>query len=624
MLTEENLFTSVNFETGKVNWRRISFDVNTIFAVNKILFTITNKNEIFAWNEDGYLHWNQILPLNTTKFLDYSSNSDSLHLIFENSAYFINFVDGQYKEAPLNIKFEPHKQHIITIDEKTNSIHYESNHLTLDKISSPIQRAFLGDCKEKICKCIVTLKDGSILFIKNEKIILTKDESLASIIQTEMIDFVSEKKKEFVELSFFQRITLQILWFKNLLNSQKQTSDKLGLNKTILVLTKFGKLFGISSSNGNILWSKYYEGLIRIYFFNNQIYGVLKSSIIELNTDGEIIETSIVGEIKNSYLSKQGIILETNNGYSIFPKQSNFKINYFKVSDHDVYGYILENGKEKIEWRMNFNATIISNQRVSNSKVYSQLKVFGDFNTHIKKLNENMFAISTQDLTGKNPILTIYLIDGEKGEVIDSFTHYNARGPIKIILDENFLAYHFENSKTKKYQITTHELFYENRYSQSFNLPIAVKIISTTKTNKGITSKMFLFGLENDKILGIPKNILDPRRPLGPPSTGDQEEFLNTYEPNIPIIGTSFVTYNQTIYNLRQIDTYPTTLESSCHVIAYGTDLFYTRVAPSLSFDYLNDDFSYSLLLATCFGLLCVTLIARWYSRQIEIKRKWN
>jgi len=175
----------------------------------------------------------------------------------------------------------------------------------------------------------------------------------------------------------------------------------------------------------------------------------------------------------------------------------------------------------------------------------------------------------------------------------------------------------------KRFQITVSEFYEENVYSQSYLLPSAVNSITTTKSVKGITSKLFLFGLSNNKILGIPKNVLDPRRPLGVPSSSDQEEFLNTYDVEIPILGTSLLSYYQSIMNLRKIETYPSKFESTCHVIGYGTDIFYTRVSPSLSFDYLNDDFSYSLLLMTSFGLLFATLIARWYSKQLEINRKW-
>lgn len=709
VLTEENIISSLNFETGKVIWRRISPDTFSFFASNGNLFTITKSKEIFAWNEMGNLNWNQILPSNSSEFIDYTSKGNNLFLLFENQMVVVDTTNGDFKissinslgvgfkkeigeisvvelkkpsnkfiiskigqndklEAETEVKFENsnvgeddkvflseneivifkrttstfyfeksapiqtketilNEKEIIYYDESSNLIHYGAKGYFKPKInfSAPIKRAFKGECKNNSCKFVASLKDDTILLIRDDQHFTTRDEGLASIIQTEMIDVESEKKRENVQISFSQRLSLQLNWIKNFFSfsNEKSTSDRLGFDKILLLLSKSGNLYGISSLNGLILWTKYYDGLNKIHLFNKKIYGVRKNSICELDIHGEILSEHNVEEIEKSYTTKYGVVLLSKEGYSVYPSGSNYKLNTYRVEGNDVSGFLLKDGKEELIWRMSFNSTIVSHQRVSQSDVYSQVKVFGDFTTHIKKLNLNMFALATSDFTSTKPVLTIYLIDGEKGLVIDSFTHINARGPVHMVLDESFLLYHFENTKLKKFQITVHELFFENRYTQSFILPSSVKTISTTKTNKGITSKLFLFGLSSDKIIGLPKTALDPRRPLGPPSASDQEEFLNTYEQELPLIGTSFVTYNQTILNLKHIDTFPSKLESSSHVLAYGTDVFYTRVAPSLSFDYLNDDFSYSLLLATSFGLLCVTLVARWYSRQVEIQRKW-
>ena len=45
-------------------------------------------------------------------------------------------------------------------------------------------------------------------------------------------------------------------------------------------------------------------------------------------------------------------------------------------------------------------------------------------------------------------------------------------------------------------------------------------------------------------------------------------------------------------------------LESTTLVLAYGLDLWFTREAPSKTFDVLSEDFSKGTLLTTIFGLI--------------------
>lgn len=77
------------------------------------------------------------------------------------------------------------------------------------------------------------------------------------------------------------------------------------------------------------------------------------------------------------------------------------------------------------------------------------------------------------------------------------------------------------------------------------------------------------------------------------------------------------------IHRLTNIESSASALESTSHVFAQGLDQFYTRVTPSLSYDLLNEDFSFSLLIITAVGLIAITLFARWYSRRQELYRAW-
>ena len=53
----------------------------------------------------------------------------------------------------------------------------------------------------------------------------------------------------------------------------------------------------------------------------------------------------------------------------------------------------------------------------------------------------------------------------------------------------------------------------------------------------------------------------------------------------------------------RKIMTSPALLESTSLVFAYGLDLFFTRVAPSNTFDVLSESFNKAQLVVTVAGL---------------------
>lgn len=86
----------------------------------------------------------------------------------------------------------------------------------------------------------------------------------------------------------------------------------------------------------------------------------------------------------------------------------------------------------------------------------------------------------------------------------------------------------------------------------------------------------------------------------------------------------SYVTHTLKVEGLRGIVTSPAKLESTTLIFAYGVDLFFTRMAPSKTYDSLTEDFSYALLLLTIVVLL-VAIVATWIlSERKELQDKWG
>lgn len=104
----------------------------------------------------------------------------------------------------------------------------------------------------------------------------------------------------------------------------------------------------------------------------------------------------------------------------------------------------------------------------------------------------------------------------------------------------------------------------------------------------------------------------------------DVEEMLVPYSPFVPIIPTSILSYNHTVYQLRGFAVAPARIESTSLMLAYGVDLFFTRVAPAKAFDCLGEDFNYASLVASTLGLGILSWLANWYAAKSELEKAWK
>ena len=86
----------------------------------------------------------------------------------------------------------------------------------------------------------------------------------------------------------------------------------------------------------------------------------------------------------------------------------------------------------------------------------------------------------------------------------------------------------------------------------------------------------------------------------------------------------SYVTHALQVEGLRGIVTTPAKLESTTLVFSYGVDLFFTRIAPSRTYDSLTEDFSYALLLLTIVALVAALLVTWALSEKKELREKWR
>ena len=82
--------------------------------------------------------------------------------------------------------------------------------------------------------------------------------------------------------------------------------------------------------------------------------------------------------------------------------------------------------------------------------------------------------------------------------------------------------------------------------SQGYFLPVSgVRTLAATITQRGITHKNILIGLENGYIYSLPKNFFDPRRSLKQTEMLNEEAVL-PYSPELPVTAKGYVNYNMT------------------------------------------------------------------------------
>ncbi|KAF7371106.1 hypothetical protein MSAN_00745500 [Mycena sanguinolenta] len=279
-------------------------------------------------------------------------------------------------------------------------------------------------------------------------------------------------------------------------------------------------------------------------------------------------------------------------------------------------------------------------------------KVLGNRTTLYKYLNPRMFVVLTK---GESSACGVYVVDGAKGTML-----YSAVVPgvgstgcdVHATLVENWLVYHYyegdgmREGETKGWRLVTVELYeggldektqssdmsafsvegmQVEALEQSYIFAHGITAITTTSTKFGITSKDIIVATRNNKIHSIPRRILNPRRPQGrkPTAEEQQEEQLIQYDVLIPEDPRRTISHTYEVAQTRNIITSPALLESTSLVFAYGLDLFFTRVAPSNTFDILNKNFNKAQLVLTVSGLALGIVIAKPMVRRKRLRERW-
>ncbi|XP_036388913.1 ER membrane protein complex subunit 1 isoform X2 [Megalops cyprinoides] len=572
-------------------------------------------------------------------------------------------------------------------------------------------------------RVLVQSEDHALTFLQQPgRVLWTREEALAEVVTMEMVDLPLTGTQAELEGEFgkkadgllpmvLKRLSSQLillqawiahLWklfydarkprsqVKNEVTIETLARDEFNLQKMMVMVTASGKLFGIDSKSGTVLWKHYLQnvqpnaafklmvqrttahfphppqctllikdketGLGSLHVFN-PIFGK-KSHITPPVLPRPVLQSLLLPLMDQDY-AKVLLLIDDQYKVTAFPSTKHV-LQLLQEVASSIFFYLVDSSQGRLSGfrlRKDLSTELIWEvviptevQRIvavkgkrANEHVHSQGRVMGDRSVLYKYLNPNLLAVVTEstDLHQERSFVGIFLVDGVTGRIIHEAVQRKARGPVRCVHSENWVVYEYWNTKSRRNEFSVLELFegtelYNSTVfssldrphlpqvlQQSYIFPSPISTMEATLTEKGITSRHLLVGLPSGAILSLPKMFLDPRRPEIL-SEQSREENLIPYAPELPIRTEWFVNYNQTVSRVRGIYTAPSGLESTCLVVAYGLDIYQTRVYPSKQFDVLKDDYDYVLISSVLIGLFFATMISKRLAQVKLLNRAWR
>ena len=474
------------------------------------------------------------------------------------------------------------------------------------------------------------------------------------------------------------------------------------LNQVVLVLTNCGKVYGLSSDQGRVLWS-WLPNDVAAPARGMTLWRSGRSPLVLLvgaSADGSgtwlvwlDVHTGAVGgsgvlplrasrlvPLSSHDASGRRIVLlwEPATGETaVFPDtaeaaalaeaaaQSLF-LHTVDCTNGTVTGYALSRAPLRAvpTWSVVLHSLVLATAaRSHDDVVFSRTRVRGDRSMAYKYLNPNTVLVLTSaadDVRQPAPAVEAFVLDTITGRFLYRVRHAGASGPVVATAADNWFVYAYWSASAQRTEVSVLELFEDGAgrssgslaaavasaltphaagntplkasslapptlrvLGQTYSLSTPISALGVTVTRRGLTSRHVLLGTRTGRLVALDRRFVDPRRPTRP-SAADREEGLVPYSEALPLLPGAHLMGASRAARLRGIDTTPAALESASHVLAYGLDLFYTRTAPSQTFDTLGRGFSRVLLAATLTLLSVGAAAAGWAVRRDDLARRWQ
>jgi hypothetical protein len=423
------------------------------------------------------------------------------------------------------------------------------------------------------------------------------------------------------------------------LGSEADSNAKIasfGFNKLVVAVTKNGRIMALDAADGGkVVWSNTIDvspdevpqvtatdrGIIRVK--SKSHHSVFDTATGKFLRKGSDAKDAPAADIMYA-IRDNSLVGSTPGGKSDIPVWT-----FTPAPGHTIHGV---------------------SARPAANPVASIGDVLGDRRVLYKYLNPNIALVSTVSADGT---LNLHLLDTVSGNAIwtSSHAHVDPAQPIPLLVSENFLAYSFSPSPSSPSRgpLLVHARLHESALPDdrgplgaarnfsslrgadtsrslapsvralAFHVPARISTLAVSQTAQGIAARALLAALPDlGAVVAIPLGALDPRRPVGrDPSKMEAEEGLARYAPNLELDAKWYLTHARDVRGVGKVVGAPSRMESTGLVLAYGGDVFGTRVAPSGTFDVLGDGFNraQALLMVGALGV-GVFVLGPWVRRK--------
>ena len=299
-------------------------------------------------------------------------------------------------------------------------------------------------------------------------------------------------------------------------------------NKTIVVLTRAGVLFGIDSISGDTRWSRVVATpghSTRLLMTRSRLMATHAPEVLLLTrTDSRTLSYTYVNAESGAPCDRVGtvrvapgdlrlatrvqehdathrqlvVVVDSEGALTVLPQTHGARAKFghsvssfvFALVDREagtVAGYTVAPGADVQAdsldtvpvWSIALPAgdvVVDAAQVALDDAVHTPARVLGDNSLLLKYLNPNLLVVaSTNDgrseSSDSKPVksVTIHVIDAVSGRTLDTRTHRAATGPVNVIMHENWVQYTYWNHKTKVQEIASMVLYEGTMGSRDLN-----------------------------------------------------------------------------------------------------------------------------------------------------------
>lgn len=334
-----------------------------------------------------------------------------------------------------------------------------------------------------------------------------------------------------------------------------------------------------------------------------------------------------------------------------------------------MQGYVVSSASPaaKSTWTLRFPSSLVAHASGDDARrtaVVNNIHIYPN-NTGKERVEEvrhmyptrNVVAVAHYEPSEEElPSLVVTAIDVITGSILATTRHPNVEGAVKMVIVEHAIIYHFLDAKKMRYCFGVWELFEDENgavttKSAGATLPqiIASFFVNTDRTfssrasrpptvvattlgafggplaDMGVTTssnaiarKSIVLAFQTGRVAVVEALRFFSGGQMPMPDN-KEKQLTHVLIPSI-----LYATHKYRIASPQRITTEPTELESSCHVVVSGLDLFYVRSSSGKPFDLLNSDFNKSLLITLVCGFAAVSIVVRYFVTRKNLVAAWK